>query len=206
MPNELEPIKNEVQRKVGRNLLLFQQVEHMIKWLLANTHFEGYVSELTLIRDRQAKLVKKKTLGQLIHKYIEVEASQEESKGGPERLKEPWLAFTTSLEADSNYFESKTQALAALNNERNELVHHLLPRLKPQALESWIEVEQYLDNQREKILPELKELQNRIKAIEEGRNTILKFIRSDEGIAWLTGQKEFKKGTQGIDLAGTPVD
>ncbi len=33
---ELEKAKNEVLRKIGRNMLLFQQLEQMLKYLIAN--------------------------------------------------------------------------------------------------------------------------------------------------------------------------
>lgn len=55
LPAEIEKIKNEVQRKIGRNLLLFQQVEHIIKWLVANKRIEGYVQEIQSVQNNKLK-------------------------------------------------------------------------------------------------------------------------------------------------------
>lgn len=186
-PVELEPIKNEVQRKIGRNLILFQQVEHMIKWLLARAKIEGYSSELQAVIDRQKKAVHQKTLGQLICNYVEEmqpKAAAEGAEEAHERLKEGYLTITTWMESpDPTYFEKKKDSLQALKNERNELVHHLLPRLNPLSLESWKEMEQYLDLQRDKILPELDELQGRVQAIQEAGKMLLEFPDPEEGTA-----------------------
>ncbi|CAK8719106.1 MAG: hypothetical protein CDV28_1452 [Candidatus Electronema aureum] len=191
-PVELEPIKNEVQRKIGRNLILFQQIEHIIKWLLARAKIEGYSSEFQTSFDRQKKAIHQRTLGQLICNYVEEMKPKADVEGAEEshdRLKKCYLKVETWLESDDPaYFERKKESLQALKNERNELVHHLLPRLNPLSLESWKEVEKHLDLQREKILPELDELQKRMQAIQEAGKMLLEFFDSEEGRAWSTGQ------------------
>lgn len=180
---ELEKVKNEVQRKIGRNLILFQQVELMIKWLLANNKIEGYANELKSVQDRQAEAVQNKTLGQLICQYTkynqplnypEIIESSEIPKGD-------YWTLNSGMIDDPAYFESKEKALKSLASERNELVHHLLPRLNPESIESWIETERYLDCQREKILPELTELQSMVNSIKEARKQMFESLTSDEG-------------------------
>ncbi|WP_417910327.1 hypothetical protein [Candidatus Electronema sp. PJ] len=184
-PVELEPIKNEVQRKIGRNLILFQQVEHIIKWLLARAKIEGYSSEWQAVIDRQKKAVHRKTLGQLVCNYVEEmqpKAAVEDAEEVHDRLKESYMKIETWMESDDpTYFKRKKESLQALKNERNELVHHLLPRLKPLSLESWKEVEQYLDLQRDKISPELDELIGRVQAIQEAGKMLLEFPDPEEG-------------------------
>jgi len=43
---ELEKAKNEVLRKIGRNMLLFQKLEQMLKYLITNGKVAGYASEI----------------------------------------------------------------------------------------------------------------------------------------------------------------
>ena len=62
----LEDSVNEVLRKIGRNMLLFQNVEHLLKFIIANGSFSGYVSELSLKKEQRAASIQKQTLGQLI--------------------------------------------------------------------------------------------------------------------------------------------
>ena len=42
---ELEGAKNEVWEKIGRNVLLFQQMEHMLKFLVTHGEVASYISE-----------------------------------------------------------------------------------------------------------------------------------------------------------------
>jgi len=60
---ELEAVRNEVLRKIGRNMLLYQQVEHMFKYLVANCRIEGYASELMANHKRRVETISKQTLG-----------------------------------------------------------------------------------------------------------------------------------------------
>ena len=106
---ELEKVKNEVQRKIGRNLLHFQQFELRLKWLLANIKIEVCASEQTSDQERKTESINKKTLGELIRLYTNhiqslSEPEDEENYAIPNayRLK---LSFWTS--ADADYFDSK---------------------------------------------------------------------------------------------------
>jgi hypothetical protein len=54
---ELENVRNEVLRKIGRNMLLYQQVEHMFKYLVANGRIEGYASKLKANHKRRVKTI-----------------------------------------------------------------------------------------------------------------------------------------------------
>ena len=40
------PDVDEVLRRIGRNLLLFQQIEHLLKHLMSNARFEGTIAQL----------------------------------------------------------------------------------------------------------------------------------------------------------------
>jgi len=206
---ELEKAKNEVQRKIGRNLLLFQQFEHLIKWFLANNKFEGYTSELISVKERQTEAVKKKMLGELISQYTkDVQPSSDSKiKERSEILEESYCKFSYWTSADPDYFESKEEALRSLASERNELVHHLLPRINPISIESWRETERYLDYQREKILPELNELQRKINAMEKALKECLVILTHQESyfisiLCDIAAKASRNDGWTSLDTAG----
>lgn len=65
MPNDqsrpAEPIRTpdaeEVLRRIGRNLLLFQHIEHLLKQLMAAARFEGTATTLQAnLDERRAKI------------------------------------------------------------------------------------------------------------------------------------------------------
>jgi len=48
-------------------------------------------------------------------------------------------------------------------------------------MDSWTELEQYLDRQRDKVLPELTQLQSEMNGIQESRKEMFEFMNSERG-------------------------
>lgn len=67
----LEHLAREVQRKIGRNILLFQKLEYLLKLVIAYGKFSGHLSELEDIVASQKATVNKQTLGHLVGQFIE---------------------------------------------------------------------------------------------------------------------------------------
>ncbi len=96
MKSELPELVNEVLRKIGRNILMFQQIEKGLKVLLPFIHSDASTKDIdTFWRYREA--AKSKTLGNLIN------------------------AFIKSADYNPDYFADKLREMVA---ERNKLVHH----------------------------------------------------------------------------------
>jgi hypothetical protein len=71
--------------------------------------------------------------------------------------------------------------MASIVDDRNDLIHHLLPKFNPDSIQSCLEIDQYLDQQREKLLPELELLKRMIESLQKGRQELGEFLQSDEG-------------------------
>ncbi len=131
-------------------MLLFQQVEHILKFLVANGCLSGYASELNKIQEQNAASVHKQTMGQLVKQLVENTYSERvKITDDPLIHKEAHFAFSFQIESDTVYEETKKKTLASIVADRNEFVHHLLPSFKPDSIESCLEVDQLLDQQRE---------------------------------------------------------
>ena len=172
---ELEKLKDEVLLKIGRNVMLLQQIEHMLKCLVINGKLSGYPSELKTIQEQRKATIHNQTMGQVVRQFLEnTFSAPEETRIGPEELKEKWISFRHTIECDDVFYEERKKALASIVAERNDLIHHLLPN---NSFESLTQTEQYLDQQREKILPEFEFLKSWLKGILEN----IDFLTSDEG-------------------------
>ena len=188
---ELKKAKNEVLRKIGRNMLLFQQMEGMLKYLVAHGRFSGYASELKTKHENHIVTVRKQTMGQLVGQFLENTYSKCEKNSEEQiELKEAFFSFSFSVETDAANYETQKQAMASIVADRNELTHHLLPRFNPNSTESCLEIDQYLDRQREKLLPQWDMLKRIADALREGRKIHGEFLGSDEGkkqfqLSWL---------------------
>lgn len=188
---DIENSVNEVLRKIGRNMMLFQQLEHLLKFIIINGSMSGYASEIRSNIERRASNVQKQTMGQLVGQYIETtNPDAHDTSNEPEELQEAFLSFKFHIECDSFYYDSKKEALAKLVSERNELVHHLLPEFNSNSIESCIKIGNQLDKQADYVRHEIADLKAKANALQEGRKKLAEFLNSDEGkkefeLSWL---------------------
>lgn len=96
MENEHEDLINEVFRKIGRNVLIFQQIEKGLKLLLPYIHPDSNKKGIDSFRSYKANN-EKSTLGNLINNFID------------------------SCDYCSDYFVENLKTVVA---NRNQLIHH----------------------------------------------------------------------------------
>ena len=182
-----EDFVNEVLRKVGRNIVLFQQLEALLKFVVANGSLSGFASELNMLKRQQADKVNKHTMGTLVGQNVE-SSSPEFENSSPERqeIDEAFFSFSFRVECDADYYQTRKETLAQMVSERNDLVHHLLPRFDTTSEESCEALGKELDTQSENIRLEIKRLQATAEALNDGRKQLADFLQSKEG------QKELK--------------
>jgi hypothetical protein len=187
----LKETTNEVLRKIGRNLLLFQQIEGMLKFLLTNGQMHGPVSALPSLHARRATSLQKQTMGQLVGQFVDDFMSDAgDDTGMSEPLQEPWLSFTFKIQSDCAVHDQLKSDFAAMVVERNGLIHHLLPAWSVQSQESTLEIDRYLDRQRQKVLPIFEHLKSDVSLMRDCQRTVAEFLESAEGkkyfeLSWL---------------------
>lgn len=167
-------------RRVGRNLVIFQQIEHFLKFLLASHQHSGTAETLQANAQAQAECVSTKTLGVLVEKY-KTEILHDAGEEIPE-VERPagWFSFSYRLSVEKEFLDSLHNDLKVMTDERNSLVHHFLPRWQPGSEEMMAEALAYLDAQREKVLPMFEHLKRNIEGVEETRRYLQEFIKSPE--------------------------
>ena len=180
MTTDLKPTHDEVLRRIGRNLLLFQQIEHFLKFLLSRHKSGGTAETLKTNLQEQAEGISKKMLGELVKKYA-TEVLQDAGEEVPEdESPDNWFTFSFRISGDTQFVESMRRDLKVMTDERNELVHHFLPRWQPDSPEKMSEALAYLDTQREKVLPMHEHLRSTIGHMQESRQKLLEFMASPE--------------------------
>ncbi len=178
---ELESVRNEVLRKIGRNLLLFQDMERKLKFVVANGEFNGYVSDLPAIHQANSARVQKMTMGPVVGEFVDNHLSDTQSDHKkPENLREAWISFRLCVETDPDYFNARRETLADIVAERNELVHHFLQRFDIGSVESLKEANQYLDKQRQRVLVEVETLRELVVAIPEAWRSLSECLEPED--------------------------
>ncbi|PSJ17518.1 hypothetical protein [Nitrosomonas supralitoralis] len=173
--------KDEVLRKVGRNLLIFQQIESLLKMILGNSKVQGYVRELAFKQEQRINGMQKDMMGQLIQRYFdEILSSSDEEPQRPRDLMEPWLSSSFKIAVDAVFAKNQLEAFEMMREERNRLVHHFLPYWQSDSPENLIQTSDYLDKQREKILPVWDHLKFVAKTMQQARQELASYMGSNE--------------------------
>jgi hypothetical protein len=166
-------LKNDLFQKIGRNVLLFQQLEQLLKYIVANSSFKGLVSEISTIKKLNDEKIHKQTMGNLIGQYIENFTPETDTQSTePEELDEPYISFSFGIECDGDYYQTKKEDLARLVSERNDLIHHFLPRFDPNSVDSCDALCKELDIQSESIKVQIKNLHTEVKLLKDSLNDL----------------------------------
>ena len=192
---KLLEIKNEVMRKIGRNVLLYQQVEHILKYLVSNGRISGDVSTMKSRHESRKSSVAKKTMGTVAGDFFtEIFAEEDSFDSLPENPSAVHLSISFRIETEEKHFELRRDAIASLVADRNALIHHLIPKLNTESIDSWLETDRDLDLQREKILPELEYLQTVAKQFSDMRKDLGEYLLSAEGKKHFPGLTDEDEG------------
>ncbi|MHB1350254.1 MAG: hypothetical protein ACYCYR_10325 [Desulfobulbaceae bacterium] len=183
MNPDLDDQRNEVLRKVGRNVVLFQQFEVMLKFLVTHGRLSGYVRELEDIKEHRKTKVMKQTLGHVASQFIENTHGEyhDVDENLPDLLeKGVHISFSFRIQSDEKYYLKTKENLAKITQERNDLIHNFPLNFNLNTVEGLTGAENYLDAQREALLPEYKKVKQYLKALDEGRKEIATYIASGE--------------------------
>lgn len=160
--------------------MIFQQIEQMLKFLLAS-HKGGGTTDNYLARQQEsAECINKKMLGPLVERYGN-EVLQDAGEEVPDEDRPAgWFSFSFRISGDAEFVESLRRDLKLMKDERNDLVHGFIPRWKPESKDVLEDTLAYLDAQREKVLPMHEHLMRTMDSMQQSRTLLLNVINSPE--------------------------
>lgn len=175
------PATDEVLRRVGRNLVIFQQVEHALKFLMTHARFHAPASQFAERFGKHAESIRKKSMGELAGKLVDTVTQSDDDGVIAEDADEAWFGFRFTIESDADAFARHERELKELVDRRNELVHHFLPRWQEASAGRADAVLAWLDAQREAAVALLDRLQGWARNVDTARKEHAAFLASDEG-------------------------
>lgn len=152
------PELDETLRKIGRNVLLFQRMELMLKFLIPRASLSGNKSSLKENLDQASAVVSKQTVGNLLKPFLD--SVYGENVPLEDMPGEVQIAFSLRIKASEEERICHQQALEHLVEQRNDLIHHRLAHLKQDSTESCIALGKELDEQFELLRPEYERLRS----------------------------------------------
>ncbi len=178
---------DDLLKKIGRNLLLFQQAEHLIKRLLTLKSLSIQRRENQEEIEERLEKFAQMSLGQVVPLYLSEICPDDPA------LAEPVAVLDSIRQSSGNrssvHFrirfggnpEERKQSLAALIRQRNEFVHQLLPKIDPGSVTSCAAMASEMEDVRQAILPEILRLQQDLKLTRDALDAMLDFIESPVG-------------------------
>ena len=178
---ETDQIKNEVLRKIGRNLMLFQQLEHLIKHLVITAEQTITLKDKETSLKQRKQYFHKKTMGMIAGKFFaDYYTILGKNEKLPTEMPDNSISIELGTECEEEHHVERRNKLSLLVNDRNDLIHHLLPKWNMSDPESSMEIEGYLDKQREKILPEIEFFKEKIRSRNDIRKQLAEYLLSDK--------------------------
>ena len=165
---DIEAVRAEALRKLGRNIVNFSKIEAAFKYLLSVSQLEGTGKTVSEQLRRNQTRLRKQTLGKLaqeFHKNILGNASQSEptpdfSGAGIS------LSFKVTYN-NPDFLKEQKRKLASLVAERNKLIHQKLAFIDTNSVEDYHNLITLLDAQNPRLLAQLEELRWMIETLRE---------------------------------------
>ncbi len=180
-PIDIEVVRTEALRKLGRNIVNFSKIEGILKYLLSVSQIEGLSTSTCNQFVDNHKRFRKHTLGQLVkelHNTVLVDDSQSEPQLDSSELGMSWSFKATY--SDPDFLTAQKQALSDIVAERNKLIHEDLALLNTSSIEDYYKLISLLDEQNPRLLAHLEELGWMLTSFIEGIKDLQEFIKSPD--------------------------
>jgi hypothetical protein len=151
-------------------------------------------SQLERKQAKQSASTNKQTLGTLVGQYVEdiLGPETDDSDKHPDEVTEIYISTKFRLGHNEAFYEETKTWLAKLVDDRNELVHHLLPQLDTKSAESCEAIGHKLDAQAETIRHAIRHMQSIAKGMHEMKKKTADYLRSPEGRSALFPNQQHK--------------
>lgn len=158
--SDLSRQRDTVFQEIGRNVVMFQDIERILKNLLNRGRITATVSQLKAWNGKAPAPYAKRMLGELIEPVINRHLSPGD-EGGPTLPEgnETAMGFEFRVELSEEERADFRVRLEEMVNQRNELIHHLLDWLRLDTVENCRSAVQRLQRQRGEIEPLHREIE-----------------------------------------------
>ncbi|HEY9864105.1 MAG TPA: hypothetical protein V6D21_07995 [Candidatus Obscuribacterales bacterium] len=180
---DIEAVRAEALRKLGRNIVNFSKIEAGFKYLLSVSQLEGTQTAISDQLRRNQTRLRKKTLGTLVEEYNKNILSDVSQFEPISNFSETDISFSFKLKvtcSNSDFLKIQKRQLASIVVERNKLIHEQLALLDTSSVEDYHNLITLLDEQNPRLLTQLEELRWMVEALRESLKRLEDFSKSPD--------------------------
>lgn len=171
-----EDQRNQIYQKIGRNIILFQRLEHLLRRLIVHGNLRitfNNVNMQSISPDeqlkRQRETVKQKTLGCLKERFCKSVLSQNVNDTFPcEASKGEMTLAIKFFHEPCDYQNKLREDLNSVVDERNKTVHELITSFDTTNQDGINKLETYLNHQHQKFITLVEEIEALDRALTAG--------------------------------------
>lgn len=180
-PVDIEVVRAEALRKVGRNVVNFSKIEAGFKQLLLVSRLEGTEKTISEQSLRNQTRLCKQTLGKLVQEYTKNILGDDSQSEPATDSSEPGISFSFKIICNnSDVLRERKRTLSKIVEERNKLIHQDLARLDTSSVEDYRKLISLLDEQNPRLLAHLDYLRSMMESLENSWK-ILKDLSKSPG-------------------------
>jgi hypothetical protein len=196
--------QREVQRLLGKCMLVIQQYERMTKALVADARIQGSVTTLEHNMAASRASVSGKTLGMVVNELFESvvvpeDAPQRDVDDYPVAGNEIWFAAQYQVVTSAEDHDRTVSDVREIVILRNHLVHHFLEHHDLWTTEGCAKASAELTAAYDQIREHFDRLATMAKSLDKARSMMLAFLQSD------VGRDLFVNGTGPDDAVNWPT-
>lgn len=181
-PLDIEIVRTEALKKLGRNIVNFSKIEGILKYLLIVTQIDridGLSTRNSLIENRNR--FSKQTLGRLVHQFHNSILDDNNQSKTQSDFSEPGIFLSFKIiYGDPEFLNIQKQTLLEIVSERNKLIHQDLALFDTSSIEDYHELIALLDEQNPRLLDHLEYLEWILTSFRETLKEIQAVVKSTE--------------------------
>ena len=171
-------------QKIGRNVVNFQKMEAMLKFLLKFSNFSAPISKGREHLEAREQRHGTKPMGHLVE--LAAKSLRIGAPSVPAQIDEAWMTYSISL-GDGAQKKVWRKELQRVVGERNALIHHMLVAWNPNSIESSRSLCDELDAQRDRVMGAYRHLESVVKALVESHQEVAQ--NADAIVATVLGER-----------------
>lgn len=177
---DIEAVRAEALRKLGRNIVNFSKIEMTLKHLLLVSQLDGTQKTISEQFSRKQTQLRKQTLGRVVEEFNKnILSDAEQSEPAIESFQ--GIGFSVKVTCSNpDVLRTWKRQLSKIVTERNRLIHQDLAYLDTSSAEDYRKLIIHLDEQNPRLLAHLDELGWIIRLVGEGCKVFEELFKSPD--------------------------
>ena len=170
-----QPESSAALQKIGRNLVNFQKLEGMLKYLASAPNYSGSLEDIQSQKEKQISSLHLKSFGLVAKEFFEFvypenRRDSKDTDGG---------IYQVAVTITGGDRERLVAAIRSLVDARNDLVHHRLTVFDHGSAQDCKELISFLDEQNERLIPVYEEVAELTKTMRLARREMANVVEPE---------------------------